>query len=510
MKNMLNSVQLTKPKRNVFDLTHDVKMSGKMGYLYPVMALECVPTDKFVLGADSLIRFAPMLAPIMHRVDVSIHYFFVPNRLVWSNWEKFIVNENNPSTGLPHVMPYVKIDGTLTSQQEQFLDYFGIPPYGTGTRSVDVNALPFFAYNKIYNEYYRDQNLVTKLTDEATDGLNSLGFFQLRKRAYEHDYFTASLPFAQKGTAVDIPLGDVTLKPNWDALGAEPYFVNAVAGVDNGVISQNLGGVIEINGNSPQALDPNGSLEVQATTINDLRRAFKLQEWFERNARGGTRYTESIRAHFGLKSPDARLQRPEYITGVKAPVVISEVLNTTGSLEFTPGSETGNPQGDMAGHGVSVTTGKSGSYYCQEHGYIIGILSVMPKTAYQQGIPKHFLKNDFLDFYFPSFAHLGEQEVKNDEIYAYGTDGIFGYVPRYAEYKFMPSRVAGEFRSTLNFWHLGRIFATQPSLNQTFIECDPSHVSRIFAVQTGDNLWMHVLNRVKAIRPMPKYGTPMI
>ena len=246
-------------------------------------------------------------------------------------------------------------------------------------------------------------------------------------------------------------------------------------------------------------------MEVPPTSINELRRAFRLQEWLERNARGGTRYIEQILAHFGVKSSDARLQRPEYITGVKTPVVISEVLNTTGI-------DGELPQGNMAGHGVAVTTGKFGSYFCEEHGWIMGIMSVMPKTAYQQGIPKMFQKFDNLDYYWPSFANIGEQEVKQSEIFAFtaNDNNTFGYVPRYAEYKYMPSRVAGEFRTSLDYWHLGRKFDTQPTLNQTFIECDPSATKRIFAVEEGaDTLYCHVLNKIQAIRPMPKFGTPM-
>jgi hypothetical protein len=227
----------------------------------------------------------------------------------------------------------------------------------------------------------------------------------------------------------------------------------------------------------------------------------KLQEWLERSARGGTRYVESILSHFGVKSSDKRLQRPEYITGTKSPVIISEVLNTAGAAL---------PQGNMSGHGMAVNSGKAGSYRCEEHGYIIGIMSVMPKTAYQQGIPKHFLKDDPFDYFWPSFANIGEQEVKNDEVYAFTPTGNepFGYVPRYAEYKFEQSRVAGDFRTSLAYWHLGRIFNSQPGLNGTFITSDPTH--RIFAVTDPlqEKLYAHVLNRVTAIRPMPKFGIP--
>jgi hypothetical protein len=323
----------------------------------------------------------------------------------------------------------------------------------------------------------------------------------MRYRAWEHDYFTSSLPFAQKGAAVDIPIGQI-----------EANAPLKIYDPSNTTLTGSPSSPTVLSGSANQGNIPPGSLfaeteglDLGATTINDLRRAFRLQEWLEKNARGGTRYIENILMHFGVKSSDARLQRPEYITGVKTPVVISEVLNTTGE-------DAGLPQGNMAGHGVAVTTGKVGTYFCEEHGYIIGIMSVMPKTAYQQGVPKTYLKNDPLDFFWPSFAHIGEQPVTNNEIFAYTSTAneTFGYVPRYAEYKFMPSRVAGDFRTTLDYWHLGRIFNNQPSLNQTFIECTPEQCDRIFAVQSSeDYLYCHVLNKIRAVRPMPKFGTPM-
>lgn len=493
-KNLFNSIKLQRPKKNVFDLTHDVKLSADMGNLTPILTLECVPGDKFELGCESLIRFAPMIAPVMHRMDVSMHYFFVPNRILWDNWEKFITDASSELSA-----PYVD---TIyrNAPQQKFMDYMGVPPNNAGL-SQPVNALPFAAYQCIYNEYYRDQNLVPSVNYKLVDGNQPNpqydALLTLRKRAWEHDYFTASLPFAQKGQAVDIPLGEIQ--------GDVSVVTNTPGGVTlTGSTNQNVG-YKNVGTPAPNSLwAETDGLSVEPTTINDLRRAFRLQEWLEKNARGGTRYIESILTHFGVKSSDKRLQRPEYITGVKSPVIISEIVNTTGQTD-------GLPQGNMSGHGMSVSTGRSGSYYCEEHGYIIGIMSVMPKTAYQQGIPKTYLKNDTLDYYWPSFAHIGEQPVTKNEIYAYTTsaEDTFGYVPRYSEYKYMPSRVAGDFRTTLDYWHLGRIFAEDPELNEVFVQCDPT--KRIFAVDDpdGDSLYCHVLNKIKAIRPMPKFGTPM-
>jgi len=503
MKNLFNSIKLTRPKSNAFDLTHDVKLSLNMAQLTPIMLMEAVPGDKFNISCESLLRFAPLISPVMHRLDVTMHYFFVPNRILWPNWENYITNTEQGGSLPAH--PTVTIDAV---NYTSLCDYLGIPN-PIGVEQETVSALPFAAYQKIYNEYYRDQNLIEEVLYELTDGDNTANdeLYNIRTRAWEHDYFTAALPFAQKGDAVDIPLGNVILDPTTtgtpqlvrntlDHSLAAPGPLDSLPG---GELGENL--IIDVE----KVIDPNGTLTTEPTTINDLRRAFKLQEWLEKNARGGTRYIENILAHFGVRSSDKRLQRPEYITGVKSPVIISEVLNTSDTVNA--------PQGNMSGHGVSVTSGKYGSYKCEEHGYIIGVMSVLPRTAYQQGIHKHWLKyNDPTELYWPSFAHIGEQEVLNKEIYAFNGGGAsdlpFGYVPRYAEYKYEPSRVAGEFRTSLDFWHMGRKFSAPPSLNSDFVQADPT--TRIFAVEdAGQNyLYAHVLNKVKAIRPMPVFGTP--
>lgn len=497
-KNIFNSIQVQNPNSNFFDLSHDFKFSLEMGVLYPILAQECVPGDRFQIGCESLLRFQPLIAPVMHRMNVTMHYFFVPNRLVWPGWEDFITG-NDPDKAFPTV----RLTPSNYNTYAMF-DYMGLPqPSGT---DEDINALPFAAYQKIYDDYYRDQNLQAESFFPLQDGTNNAVSEQclLRYRAWQHDYFTSALPWAQKGPAIDIPMGDIELADDFNS--NRQKMVNSSGGVPGNEYLYSTGGNLGLGtANHPSWFDPNGTLQVQAGTVNDFRRALKLQEWLELNARGGTRYIESINAHFGVRSSDARLQRPEYITGTKSPVVISEVLNTTGE-------DGGLPQGNMAGHAVSVTSGQYGKYFCEEHGYIIGICSVLPDTAYQQGIPRHFIKRDRFDFYWPKFANIGEQEIMNKEIDINhpAPEGTFGYVPRYAEYKFATSRIAGELKTSLNYWHLGRIFQTPPNLNADFIQCRPS--KRIFAVEDPnvDPLIIHVYNKVRAIRKMPKYGTPML
>lgn len=513
MQNIFNTVKLQRPKRNVFDLSHDVKMSMDMGWLTPNLVLECIPGDSHNIGCESLIRLAPLVAPMMHRVDVFQHYFFVPYRLLWDNWENWITNTKVGGVVPAHPHWDVDIDPNwqdplLNSNYSKLLNYMGVPiPQGAMPGPLRISPMAMSAYQFIFNEYYRDQNLIAEKSYKLIDGDNTgnLQLLNMEYRCWEHDYLTSALPFAQKGDAVSIPLlGDAPVKAFDPAIpGPGFYTVENPFGGPAG-----SGANISVGIQAPDDVALNNQLyadlgAANVTTINDLRLAFALQSWLERNALGGTRYSENIFAHFGVRPQDARLQRPEYITGTRTPIVISEVLNTSDTATA--------PQGNMAGHGVGVAQGKYGHYSVQEHGVIIGIMSIMPKPAYQDGLHKMFTKTiDFTQHFWPKFANLGEQEIKNKEVYMPHTqpEDTWGYQSQYAEYKYLPNRVAGDFQTSLDHWHMGRIFLGNTALNSEFVRCIPT--DRVFAVTAPgvDNVYTQILHRIRSIRPIPKYGTP--
>lgn len=521
MSKLFNQVAVTQPNYSKFDLSHDHKTSLQMGKIVPVWVQECLPGDKYNVNAEAMFRLMPMIAPIMHKVDVSFHTFYVPNRLLWKNWEKFITGgETAIGAGVVPAAPVLQFAGCEPSS---LANYLGVPVQDDPDKGeFTVNALPFAAYQMIFNEWYRDENLqpidenLFQLIDGPQNDLIQEQMLPIRNRAWEHDYFTSALPYAQKGDVVELPMEfqDITiqLRQNQedrsyfrDATNLNPY-PSVPIGTDAD------GRVVEgVTGSVPLLYDPNGSLYADGddffstTTINDLRTAWALQQWLEKNMRAGSRYKESILAHYGVRSSDARLDRPEYVAGSKGSIAVSEVLQTSST-------DNSSPQANMAGHGISVMGTGRQSYKCEEHGFMMTLVTVMPKTAYMQGLPRMFTKTDRTHYAFPDFAQLGEQEVFNREIYFDSSDlqnnQVFGYLPRYAEYRTQPARVSGQMATTLLHWHMARAFAARPHLNASFVQSDPT--TRIFAVEDPgeDTIVAHVFLSIDATRPLPMYGVP--
>lgn len=506
--------------KNKFDLSHEKKLSLNLGKLVPILTQEVVPGDSFRVSSEIFLRMAPMIAPIMHRVDIYTHYFYVPNRVVWSGWDDFISKEG---VGVPVKVPQFTFTANQVSGQTMLngtlSDYLGLP---TLEDSINIKAdfafsqLPFRAYQTIYNEYYRDQTLSTLVpvpTGDAdinviTELATSTELMQLRTRSWEKDYFTSALPNPQYGSVGAIAPLQV------DYLNITQVVNSSGAGSAGTAFTSTLNGSIGELNISPGVKGAVHNLDTQATgtTIEDLRRANTLQLWLERQARGGQRLVETVLSHFGVRVPDARVSRPEYLGGGKQHISISEVLstydNTAGDL----------PQGNMSGHGISSGQTHGFTHTFPEHGYVIGIMSVLPKSAYQQGVNKHWTRSDKFDFYWPTFANLGEQAISNLELFWDGNqnpavqNGTFGYTPRYAEYKYQSDTVHGDFRENLAYWHMGRIFASTPALNEDFIRADNDEMDRVFAVTdpTVNKLWCQIYHNISALRPMPMFGTPRL
>lgn len=544
-------VKMTAPQKSTFDLTHDVRLSAKAGYLIPVLTMEAVPSDKFNGSSEMLVRMAPLLAPIYDQVLVYVHYFFVPNRLLWDEWETFITGGrlgagvDPPFAPAP---PYILMGQMMTYDPNIFgkssvADYMGVPILPvTGEVASDYNNLqfdvmPFLAYSCIWFNYYRDRNFVTD--DDYTfpypsgemTAVEAANHMNLFKRNYMHDYFTSALPFTQRGQEVLIPM-DASVSYLQQSIvkrsdtGATMENSDLLLGTQDATTSYPPGSLATYNGYTGGAGPGEGVTAARieniedisniSTTINDFRSAYALQVWLERNAVGGSRYTESTQAHFGIRPQDSRLQRPEYIGGGRINVKISEVLATANSLDA---DDNVVPQANMAGHGVSYGNTNTFNYFCTEHGFIIGLMSIMVPPSYHQGLPKMFRRREFLDYPWPTFAKLGEQQVDVAEIYADSTTltpdpdtGIlpeFGYQSRYADWKYIPNGNRGDFHDTLLFWTCTRDFATAPELGLLFNEFDTTTVNRVFAVQDGtDNFWIYVHNKITVSRPLPYFGTP--
>lgn len=511
---IFDKIKIKRPRSSKFDLSHERKFSMKMGDLVPIMLQEIVPGDSFRASSEVFMRFAPMLAPIMHRVEGTIHHFFVPNRLTWNSWEDFITGGEDGT--LNPAFPTVEITDSRKSEffsDGTLADFLGVAPVPDGvtiTDTIHINHLPFRAYAMIYNEYYRDQTLNPELPIYLGDGNDNTptwtSAMRLRKRSWEKDYFTSALPWAQRGGEVVLP---VTVGPDTNYLKTSDG-TNLTSGTPGLNGPGDDSGYLFDGDGTPLNMEMDGT----SVSINELRKSYRLQEWLEKNARAGSRYIEQILSHFGVRSSDSRLQRPEYLGGGKFRVQISEVLNTTGIIDDTKPAE-GNVQGYMSGHGISVGKDNGFTRKFEEHGFILSILSVIPRTAYQDGIPRIYHKFDKFDYAWPEFANIGEQEIQNQELFANygGTDderkATFGYQSRYSEYKYGLSSVHGAFRNELDYWHLGRKFTSPPALNGTFVQANPD--TRIFNVidPTEDHLYCQVYNKVSAIRPLPYFGTPI-
>lgn len=517
---------------NKFNLSHTNILTCDMGALVPFLVQEVLPGDEFRIKTDAIVRLAPLLAPIFGQVDFYTHYFFVPNRLTWSNWEPFITHglETGTDSSVP---PYLKLTSTEMADNTivgpgtlmDYLDYDMRDGAGSNGATVadptDVrqSALPLRVYNRIFNDWYRSEFLQNALPTTVSDGLvaTSTENFKLQYRCWPRDYMTSALPFTQLGNPVVLPVGSDKVP----VVGSGKALSLATAPAPDGT-SYLDSRTVAITGPGWSPTGPVGLVTTgdsglvadlsaaQAVTINDMRTAFQLQRILERKARSGNRYVEYLAASFGVRSPDARLQRAEFLGGGKSPVMISEVLQTS------EGTQT-SPQGQMTGHGFGASRSFSVNKAFTEHGYIMGILSIMPKTFYSQGRKRELARWSWTDYYQPEFAHLGEQALFKSELVCTSTTAgsdtfdvgdIFGYQPRYEEYRRKLSGVHGDFRKNMSYWHLGREFSSTPALNSDFIKCNPS--KRIFAAgdQADRPCWVEMFLDIRAIRPMPKHGAP--
>lgn len=486
-------MRMRKPRYSAFDLSHERKFTCKFAELIPCLVEEVLPGDFFNVRTEVMVRLAPMVAPPMHMINVYVHYFYVPNRIIWNEWEDFITGGKEGTT-----KPTMPTLGLTTNQLTagSLSDYLGIQgaDFTLSATQQPVSQLPYRAYTEIWNEYFRDETL-----EDVRDITLSSDIDNVLYRAWEKDYFTSALPWTQRGPEVDMAI-DITYKDPADVF----------AGASSAPPSETLGTsstskLRVLQSNIQVGLD---NIDSAGITINQLRESNRLQEFLENNARGGYRYIEQLLHRWGVKSSDARLQRPEYLGGGRQAVTISEVLNTSATAT--------EPQGDMAGHGISVGMANRAKRRFEEHGWLIGVLSVLPRTNYHQGVPRWATRFDQLDYYHPEFAQLGEQAILNREIYYdpskdpdVDNDHVFGYQQRFAEYKYGCSTVHAEFRTTLQFWTLVRDFSTAPALNQLFVSASNAS-TRIFADESNDHLWCQVYNKVGARRPMPYYSRPRL
>jgi len=511
-----------RPGRSVFDLSHEVILDCDMGQLIPVLLQECVPGDSFKIGNEMVVRFKPLLAPILHEVNVYVHYFFVPTRIVdCKNWEDFITGGEDGKND--YSLP--RNSSAQNLRKGTIWDYMGLPigqaSVMPGNRDCQVISYPQRAYNLIWNEYYRDQNLQDPVRVNGHKDFDKSEYttnYDILYRNWEKDYFTSALPWQQRGTAPALPfsgfLNAEFYGPESSSFNPELAPVSPV--IENGYPQGKLGGVGPGGSNVAVNAFRNWLSQNRIATdgitfdVNDMRTVFQIQKWLERNARAGVRYTEFLKAHFGVSPRDERLDRPEYIGGSKSPLIVSEVLQTSGTDRQGQGSQA-TPQANMAGHGISANSSYCGSYFAQEFGYILGIMSIMPRTRYQNGINRMWLRRTRYDFYFPEFAHLSEQAIEKQELY-WNDDSeenlkIFGYQGKYDEMRVRNSYVCNNMRDVYSYWHLGRNLSNGVQLNSNFISTKFID-KRIFAVQNEPGIIVNCGNIIRAVRPMPYEANP--
>lgn len=487
-------------KRGKFNLSHYKLLSCNQGQLVPIGLTEVLPGDSIQHATSLLLRTQPLVTPVMHPVHVRIHHWYVPHRLVWNDWENFITG--GPENDDPVTFPTITINNAAVGS---LADYLGIP---TGVaQNVAVSALPFRAYAAIFNEWYRDQDLVSLLGLDKTDGVDTTTNTTLQFCAWEKDYFTSARPWAQKGAEVVLPLG--TSAPVVGTGDDIPVFGNGIDGNFN--LVTNADDTIRASVNTTGA----GNLTWQQTkleadlsgatsaSINDIRLAMALQRYSEARARYGSRYTEYLR-YLGVKSSDARLQRPEYLGGGKQTIQFSEVLQTSPDAG-------GGVVGSLKGHGIAATRSNRYRRFFEEHGYVISLLSVKPRTMYIEGLQRTWNRRTKEDFFQKELQHIGQQEILKKELYMQGTaadEETLGYQDRYDEYRRMESSVAGAFRTTLNTWHMARDFASMPTLNGSFVTADPT--TRIYSATASEQLYIMAYHSMQARRLLTQVGTSFI